>query len=240
VSVGGAVVHDDDLVGTAASRIIASHSSRNSGRFSASSLAGTSTLTSSGPANSRARRESRRSWDQLRHACACALEDAELVAVLGDGASGDLHARLLEDLHDGLVGERAPGVFARHQLLDLVLDAARRHVVAVGSLEPRREEELERQHAARRLHELLVRDALTVDSCMPTASATSRSVSGLQAWTPRSKNSRCRSTMKCITLSIVWRRCSMAWIIHLAEFSLDAMKSLLSVSKRFLSRAMSW
>jgi len=33
-----------------------------------------------------------------------------------------------------------------------------------------------------------------------------------------SKNSRCRSTMKFITLSIVWRRCSMAWIIQLALF----------------------
>ena len=36
---------------------------------------------------------------------------------------------------------------------------------------------------------------LTVDSCMPITSATSRSVSGLRYWTPFSKNSRCRSTM---------------------------------------------
>ncbi len=35
---------------------------------------------------------------------------------------------------------------------------------------------------------------------------------------PFSKNSRCRSTMKFITLSIVCRRCSMAWIIQVALF----------------------
>ena len=43
----------------------------------------------------------------------------------------------------------------------------------------------------------------TVDSCMLITSATSRSVSGLRYCTPRSKNSRCRSTMKFMTLSMV-------------------------------------
>src|SRR5438876_859771 len=55
---------------------------------------------------------------------------------------------------------------------------------------------------------------LTVLSCMLTTSATSRRVRGFRYSTPCSKNSRCRSTMKFITLSIVWRRCSIAWMIQ--------------------------
>ena len=45
--------------------------------------------------------------------------------------------------------------------------------------------------------------------------------------------------MKFMTLSIVCRRCSMAWIIQLAEFSLLAMNSLFSPVNCFLSRATS-
>jgi len=51
---------------------------------------------------------------------------------------------------------------------------------------------------------------LTVDSCMLITSATSRRVSGLRYSMPFSKKSRCRSTMKFITLSMVCRRCSIA------------------------------
>ena len=81
---------------------------------------------------------------------------------------------------------------------------------------------------------------LTVDSCMLMTSATSRSVSGLRYSMPFSKKSRCRSTMKFITLSIVWRRCSMAWIIQFALFILEAMNSRFSGVNFFLSRAISW
>src|SRR5438094_3464842 len=69
---------------------------------------------------------------------------------------------------------------------------------------------------------------LTVLACMLMTSATSRSVSGFRYSTPFSKNSRCRSTMKFITLSIVWRRCSIAWIIQWALLSRWLMKSLFS------------
>src|SRR6267378_8532633 len=55
---------------------------------------------------------------------------------------------------------------------------------------------------------------LTVLSCMLMTSATSRSVRGFRYSIPFSKKSRCPSTMKFITLSIVWRRCSIAWIIQ--------------------------
>src|SRR5262249_55097512 len=51
---------------------------------------------------------------------------------------------------------------------------------------------------------------LTVLSCMLMTSATSRRVSGFRCSIPFSKKSRCRSTMKFMTLSIVCRRCSMA------------------------------
>jgi hypothetical protein len=59
---------------------------------------------------------------------------------------------------------------------------------------------------------------LTVDSCMLITSATSRRVRGLRYSMPFSKKSRCRSTMKFITLSMVCRRCSMAWISQFALF----------------------
>ena len=75
---------------------------------------------------------------------------------------------------------------------------------------------------------------------MLMTSATSRRVSGLRYSMPFSKKSRCRSTMKFITLSIVWRRCSMAWIIQLALFILAAMNSRFSGVSFFLSRATSW
>src|SRR3989440_72012 len=81
---------------------------------------------------------------------------------------------------------------------------------------------------------------LTVLSCMLMTSATSRRVRGFRYSTPFSKNSRCRSTMKFITLSIVWRRCSIAWMIQLALFSRWLMNSLFSPWNCFLSRAISW
>src|SRR5438477_544284 len=81
---------------------------------------------------------------------------------------------------------------------------------------------------------------LTVLSCMLITSATSRRVSGFRYSTPFSKKSRWRSTMKFITLSMVWRRCSIAWIIQCALFMRWLMKSLFSPWNFFLSRAMSW
>src|SRR5687767_11742066 len=104
-----------------------------SGRFSASSFAGTSTLTCT-PARSRVGEKLAvagavtglagapslmRASDALAHA---RREDAELVAVLGHGAPRDLHAALLQDVDDRLVGERVLRVLVLHQLLDLVLD----------------------------------------------------------------------------------------------------------------------
>src|SRR3954465_12585830 len=104
-------------------------------------------------------RSRRRLWGRHRsYALAHAgRKDAELVAILGDGATRDLHAGLLQDVDDRLIGERVLGVLVLDELLDLVLDAARRDVLAAGGREARAEEELEREHATRRLHELLVR-----------------------------------------------------------------------------------
>src|SRR3954464_4686960 len=107
---------------------------------------------------------SKRSWYSLprrrsyplAHAC---RQDSELVAVLRHGATRDLHAALLEDVDDRLIGERMLRVFFGDELLDLRLDAARRDVFALGRRQARRKEELERQYATRRLDELLVRHA---------------------------------------------------------------------------------
>src|SRR5690606_5296907 len=85
-------------------------------------------------------------------------EDSELVPVLGHGAAGDLDALLLEDVHDRLVRERALRILLRNQLLDLRLDPPRADILARRGGQPAREEELEREYAARRLHVLLVRD----------------------------------------------------------------------------------
>src|SRR5664279_603353 len=87
-------------------------------------------------------------------------EDAELVAILGDGAARDLDATLLQDVHDCLIGERVLGIFIGNELLDLRLDAARRDVLAAGGRESGREEEGERLEI---LHALLEEVALPVD-----------------------------------------------------------------------------
>src|SRR5690348_14350841 len=84
----------------------------NRGRFSASSFAGTSTDTSArrgSASGAYATSDSRRSVVMrggsytLPHARG---QHAELVAILGDRAPGDMHAAFLEDVDDGLVGER--------------------------------------------------------------------------------------------------------------------------------------
>src|SRR5436190_14844326 len=111
-----------------------------SGRFSASSLAGTSTLTSTAfSAAPAARVDTLRPCGPVSEpgeisvtvmratACLDALAHArgqhtELVAVFGDCTPGDLHAVLLQDVHDGLVRERMTRVLLGHELLDLCLD----------------------------------------------------------------------------------------------------------------------
>ena len=86
-------------------------------------------------------------------------------------------------------------VLAADELLDLVLDAARGDVVAVGGGKSRREEVLERQHATRRLHELLVRHAADRGLVHAHGFGDFTQRERLEACTPRSKKSRCRSTM---------------------------------------------
>ena len=117
----------------------------NTGRFSASSFAGTRTLTSSVSAAGR-----------VIPACACAPRGRRA----GRGTWRRCGARsgrpLLEDVHDRLVGERLRVVLLADQLLDLGLDP-RAPRPRPGRGERAREEELQRQHAARGLDELLVR-----------------------------------------------------------------------------------
>src|SRR5436305_14121535 len=86
-------------------------------------------------------------------------QHAELVAILGDRAPRDLHTAFLQDVDDSLVCERMLRILLRHQLFDLGLDSPRGHILATGRREARGEEELQRQHAAWRLDELLVRHA---------------------------------------------------------------------------------
>src|SRR5437868_2292781 len=86
-------------------------------------------------------------------------ENTELVAVLGDGAAGDLDSALAEDVDDGLIGERVLWIFFLDELLQLRLDPTRRDVLPIRSREAGGEEELQRENAPRCLDELLVGDA---------------------------------------------------------------------------------
>src|SRR4051794_8388290 len=76
----------------------------------------------------------------------------QLIPILRHRASGDLDAALLQDVDDRLIGERMLGVLLSHELLDLGLDAACRHILSAGGRQSRREEELERQNPTRGLH----------------------------------------------------------------------------------------
>src|SRR5437764_724262 len=129
-------------------RKVASASSMNSGKFSASSLAGTSTETSGVEG-----------WglrvagalagtivlavtplDSLAHACG---QHSQLVPVLRHGPPRDLNSALLEDIHDCLIRERVLRILFGDELLDLGLDTTRRNVFSGGSREAGREEKLE-------------------------------------------------------------------------------------------------
>ena len=130
-----AVVDDDDLVAIRCPANAVAACSMNSGRFAASSLAGTSTLTSTslGRRCRCGRSESADAPSDGGRQCAVDVgmrmasyalphpgrQHAQLVAVLGDGAAGDLHAAVLENVHDRLIGQRALGVLFLDQLLDL-------------------------------------------------------------------------------------------------------------------------
>ena len=130
----------------------------------------------------------------------------ELIPILRNGSTGNLYAISLEYFHDRLICEGIFGVLVAHQLVDGRLDAASRHVVDNPDEKKYFSGNTPRGVCA--YFSLVTR--LTVDSCIPIASATSRNVSGFRKFTPFSKKSRCRSTIKCITLSIVCRRCSIA------------------------------
>src|SRR5690606_41109992 len=83
-------------------------------------------------------------------------EDAQLVAILGDRASGDLDPLLLQDIDDRLVGERLRRVLLRDQLLDLGLATAGGYLLPRGRGQGRGAEEPPRQQPTRRHHLLRV------------------------------------------------------------------------------------
>src|SRR5574338_1066133 len=56
-------------------------------------------------------------------------QHSQLIAILGHRAARDLNATLLQDVHDRLIRERMLRILIFHELLDLVLDPARRHVL---------------------------------------------------------------------------------------------------------------
>src|SRR5260370_12534417 len=83
-------------------------------------------------------------------------KNAELIAVLGDRATRDADAFALEHLDDLLIGQRVLGRLVVDELLNLCLDGPSARVLARRGRQTAREEELQRQQAARCLHVLLV------------------------------------------------------------------------------------
>src|SRR5438132_410011 len=81
-------------------------------------------------------------------------KDVQLLTVLGDRATGDPQALFVEKLGDPLIRQRLLLVLLVDQRLDDVLGGACGNVFTILGLEPAREEELELEHAARRLHVL--------------------------------------------------------------------------------------
>src|ERR1017187_8776646 len=78
-------------------------------------------------------------------------EDAQFVAVFGDGAAGDGDAFGGEHLHDFLVGQRAARILILENIGNHVLDARVGNVVTVGVLQAGGEEIFHLEHALRRL-----------------------------------------------------------------------------------------
>src|SRR5690242_11016541 len=72
-------------------------------------------------------------------------QDAELVAVLGDRAAGDLDALPLEQLDDLLIGQRILRRLIVHELLNLRLDRSGARVLSGRGREAARGKGLERQ-----------------------------------------------------------------------------------------------
>src|SRR6267142_3698972 len=68
--------------------------------------------------------------------------DAQLLAVLRDGAPRDPQSVIAQDLHDRGVGEWPARVLLPHDLLDALLDRQRRDVLALGGADARVKEEL--------------------------------------------------------------------------------------------------
>src|SRR5262245_9862112 len=79
-------------------------------------------------------------------------EDGQRLAVLGHGATRDAQTLLVQQVREALVGQWLLLVFLLDQGLDDVLGGPGRNVLAVLGLEAGREEELELEHTARRLH----------------------------------------------------------------------------------------
>src|SRR5687767_14394299 len=134
----------------------------------------------------------RRSSHPLAHA---RREDAELVAVLRHRAAGDLHAAFLQDVDDGLVGQRVLCVSSSTSfwICALMPRAETSSPPVVDSPDEKKYLSGSTPRGVWTNFSFVTR--LTVDSCMLITSATSRSVSGFRNCTPFSKKSRCRSTM---------------------------------------------
>ena len=109
---------------------------------------------------------------------------------------------------DGVIAEDV--VSAANQILDAGFHRFGGGALAFGRCDARTEEIFELEHAPLAQQIFVRGHAAAVDSCMPMASATSRSVIGRSADTPAVKKPRCRSTIALTTLTIVRARWSSA------------------------------
>src|SRR2546426_5577314 len=86
-------------------------------------------------------------------------QDGELFTILGHRAARDPQPLPVQQLSDALIGERLFLVLLFDQGLDDVFGGPRRDVLAIFGLETAGEEELQLEHAARRLHVFTAADA---------------------------------------------------------------------------------
>ena len=133
-------------------------------------------------------------------------QDAELLAVLGDGPPRDREAPLLQGLGDFLVGLRLRRVLGRQESWIIFLTETDDTISPSPDAMPLWKKNFSSNSPCGVSTYLFVVTRLIVDSCMPMSSPTSRSDSGRRWDSPRSRKSRWNFTIDCVTLRRVrWR-----------------------------------
>jgi len=138
--------------------------------------------------------------------------DAQIFAILGDGAARDADAAVGQHLGDVIVGERVRAVFLIDHFLDQPLERRQGHSRALGPFTDSLKNERSSITPCGVCAYLLETARLTVEGWTPTSSATSLIIMGLSWSAPYSRKSGWRRMITWQTRRIVFLRCSMLFI----------------------------